>query len=100
LPSRGRPTRTTATGSWCPLISLYFANLAAERGPVRVRGGAALGVTLLAARPLAKADHLPSGSRTLGDIALVASLAGLCALLVGVEAVRRSWFANRLSCSS
>ena len=79
-------------GFLVPLISLYFANLAAERGPVRVRGGAALGVTLLAAALIAKLITF-LGFPTLGDIALVASLAGLCALLAGVEAVRRFWFA-------
>src|ERR1019366_10482149 len=40
-------------GFLVPLISLYFANLAAERGPVKVRGGVAVGATLLTLAVLA-----------------------------------------------
>jgi exosortase len=79
-------------GFLVPLISLYFANLAAERGPVKVRGGVAVGATLLTLAVLAKMLTL-LGFGTLGDVALVAALAGLCVLLAGVDALRRYGFA-------
>jgi exosortase len=80
-------------GFLVPLISLYFANLAAERGPVRVRGGAVLGAALLAGALLVKLATVVIVVGTLGDIALVVSIAGLCALLMGVEGLRRYGFA-------
>jgi len=80
-------------GFLVPLISLYFANLAAERGPVRVRGGVALGASLLAGALLAKLATVVVVVGTLGDLALVAALAGLLALLAGSAALRRYGFA-------
>jgi exosortase len=80
-------------GFLVPLISLYFANMAAERGPVAVRGGAGLGVVLLTVAVLAKLATVVVVVGTLGDLALVAALAGLCALLVGKEALKRYGFA-------
>jgi exosortase len=79
-------------GFLVPLISLYFANLAAERGPVPIRGGVRLGLTVILVAVLAKMATI-LGFGTLGDIALIATLIGLCAVLAGIEAVRRYWFA-------
>jgi exosortase len=80
-------------GFLVPLISLYFVNQAARRGPVRVRGGAVLGSALLVMALSAKLTTGVIAFGTLGDLALVLAIAGLCALLAGVEALRRYWFA-------
>jgi exosortase len=80
-------------GFLVPLISLYLANLAAERGPVRVRGGAGLGLALLAVALLVKIATVIIMAGTLGDLALVVALAGVCALLAGTDALKRYGFA-------
>jgi exosortase len=80
-------------GFLVPLISLYFANLAAARGPVPVRGGAVLGTALLAAGVLVKLATVIVIVGTLGDLALLVALAGLVALLAGTAALRRYGFA-------
>ena len=80
-------------GFLVPLISLYFANMAAERGPVAVKGGARLGLGLLGGAVLAKLATVVVVVGTLGDLALVAALAGLCALIAGAPALKRYWFA-------
>ncbi|MFO0910194.1 MAG: exosortase/archaeosortase family protein [Isosphaeraceae bacterium] len=79
-------------GFLVPLISLYFANLVAERGPVRVRGGVGLGATLLVVALLAKLATVVIAFGTLGDLAFILSLAGLCSLIAGSEVLRRFWF--------
>lgn len=80
-------------GFLVPLIGLYFANLAAERGPIRVRGGGVLGAFILIVALLAKLSTAIIAFGTLGDLAFIAALAGLCALLAGVDALRRYGFA-------
>ncbi len=80
-------------GFLVPLISLYFANLAAERGPLRVRGGALVGTGLLAGALLAKLATVVIAVGTLGDLALIVSIAGVVAVLAGTEALRRYGFA-------
>lgn len=81
-------------GFLVPLISLYFANLAAERGPLKSRGGGvALGASLLGVALLAKLATVVIVMGTLGDLALLGALAGTCALLAGGDALRRFWFA-------
>lgn len=80
-------------GFLVPLISLYFANQAAARGPVRPGGGAALGAALLAGALAVKLATVVVSVGTLGDLALVAALAGVCSLLAGAEALRRYGFA-------
>lgn len=80
-------------GFLVPLISLYFANLAAERGPVAVRGGAVLGTALLASALVVKLATVVVVVGTLGDLAFLVSIAGACALLAGAEALKRYGFA-------
>jgi len=80
-------------GFLVPLISLYFANQAASRGPVPVRGGAALGAALLASAMFVKLVTVVIVAGTFGDLALIASIAGVCALLAGTEALKRYGFA-------
>ena len=80
-------------GFLVPLISLYFANLAAARGPVPTRGGAWLGTALLSVAMLAKLATVVVVVGTLGDVALLVALAGVCSLLAGAGALRRYGFA-------
>jgi exosortase len=80
-------------GFLVPLISLYFANLVAQRGPVPVRGGTALGATLLGVSLLAKLATEVIAFGTLGDVGLIGAIAGICALLAGAEALKRYGFA-------
>ena len=80
-------------GFLVPLLSLYFANEAARRGPVPVRGGLALGTTFLVLALLGRlvTTLVPVG--IIGDGALLLGLAGTCALLAGTAALRRFGFA-------
>jgi exosortase len=80
-------------GFLVPLMSLYFANEAARRGPVAVRGGARLGASLLALAMLGKLATVLVPVGIVGDLALLLGLAGLCALLAGRAALRRYGFA-------
>jgi len=80
-------------GFLVPFISLYFANLAAERGPVRVRGGAVLGSALLAGAMLVKLATVVITVGTLGDLAFLVAIAGMTALLAGAGALKRYGFA-------
>ena len=93
-PCRGSTDENYSHGFLVPLISLYFANLAARRGPVAVRSGVGLGVGLLAA--LARWAGWPrswSRSASWATSSFLLGLAGLCALLLGTDALRRYWFA-------
>jgi exosortase len=80
-------------GFLVPLISLYFASQAAARGPVRVRGGFGIGVFLLAVGLLVKLATVVVVVGTLGDLALLATIAGVVALLAGIDALKRYAFA-------
>jgi exosortase len=80
-------------GFLVPLIALYFANLAAERGPVAVRGGGALGPALLFSALLVKLATVIVVVGTLGDLAFIVAIAGVVALLAGTAALRRYGFA-------
>ena len=81
-------------GFLVPLISLYFANQAASRpGPARSEGGAGLGTALLVGALLVKLGTVVVSVGTLGDLALVAAIAGICTLLGGTEALWRYGFA-------
>jgi exosortase len=80
-------------GFLVPLISLYFANLVAQRGPVPVRGGVVLGATLLGLSLLAKLATEVIAFGTLGDLGLITAIAGMCAFLAGAEALKRYGFA-------
>ncbi len=80
-------------GFLVPLLSLYFANQAAGRGPVAVRRGVGLGIGLLTVALLVKLATVVVVVGTLGDLALLAAIAGIVALLAGTGALRRYWFA-------
>jgi exosortase len=80
-------------GFLVPFISLYFANQAAGRGPVRLSGGVGLGLWLLTCGLLIKLATVVIVVGTLGDLALLVCLSGICSLLLGIEALQRYWFA-------
>lgn len=80
-------------GFLVPLISLYFANEAARRGPVRVRSGVGIGVGLLVLSILGRLVTIVVPVGIIGDGAFLLGLAGICCLLFGTEALRRYWFA-------
>jgi exosortase len=80
-------------GFLVPLIAAYFADQAARRGPVRVKGGSVLGGGLLAASVLICLLTIPLPIPFLGQIGFIAGLAGIFGLLFGEEALRRYWFA-------
>lgn len=80
-------------GFLVPLISLYFANQVASRGPVPIRGGTWIGGLMLVASVVVRFVTIPLPIPFLGDVAFLVGLAGLFALLFGVAALRRCWFA-------
>jgi exosortase len=80
-------------GFLVPLISLYFADQAARRGPVHLRAGSILGIILLTFSLLTRLAMILVPIPFLGDLALLIGLAGICALLFGVEALKRYGFA-------
>jgi len=80
-------------GFLVPLISLYFANEAARKGPVAIRSGLGLGLTLLGLCIGIKLATIPIPFPVASDYGFVLGLAGLCAALVGVDALKRYWFA-------
>ena len=80
-------------GFLVPLISLYFANEAARRGPVPVRSGARLGSALIGLGLAIKLTTIVIPFPVASDYGLLLALAGICALLAGTGALRRYWFA-------
>ncbi len=80
-------------GFLVPFISLYFANLSAQKGPVPIKGGLSLGLVCLGIALAIRMLTIPLPIPFLADLALVLGLAGLCAVLYGRGALRRYWFA-------
>jgi exosortase len=80
-------------GFLVPLISLYFASLAAQRGPVAVRSGIGLGLGLLAVSMLGRLATILIPVGVVGDLSFLLGLAGICAVLFGRDALKRYWFA-------
>jgi exosortase len=80
-------------GFLVPLISLYFADQAARRGPIAVRSGIALGAGLLSLALAGKLATIIVPVGTVGDYSFLLALAGAFCLLWGQEALRRFWFA-------
>lgn len=79
-------------GFLVPLLSLYFANLVAQRGPVPMRSGVWLGGVLLALAILVRLITVPLPIPFLGDLSLLVGLAGMFAILLGSAALKRYWF--------
>ena len=80
-------------GFLVPFISLYFANLAAERGAVERRGGGVLGTILLSGALLLKLATVVIAVGTLGDLAFLIAIAGVTALIGGIDVLKRYGFA-------
>jgi EpsI family protein len=80
-------------GFLVPLLSLYFANEAARRGPVACRGGRLLGSALIGVAILGRLATILVPIGLVGDAAFVLGLAGIVATLAGTAALRRYWFA-------
>jgi exosortase len=80
-------------GFLVPVIALYFADQAARRGPVSVKGGSGLGIIMLVGAVLIRLLTIPLPIPFLGQLAFIVGLAGLFALLFGAAALRRYWFA-------
>ena len=80
-------------GFLVPLISLYFASQAANRGSVPVGGGGILGSQLLLLALCLQLITVPLPIPFLGDIAFLIGLAGVFALIFGTLALKRYWFA-------
>ena len=80
-------------GFLVPLISLYFANEAARRGPVPIRSGVVLGTGLIVLAILGRMATILVPIGIVGGVAFLFGLAGICALLLGGPALRRYGFA-------
>lgn len=79
-------------GFLVPLISLYFANRAAQRGPVAVRSGVGLGLGLLSLSMLGRLATVAVYVGIVGDLSFLLGLAGVIALLFGSDVLRRYGF--------
>ncbi len=80
-------------GFLVPLLSLYFAHEAARRGPLRLRNGVGLGSGLIVLAILGRLATILVPVGIVGDVAFVLGLAGICALILGRDALRRYSFA-------
>jgi exosortase len=80
-------------GFLVPLISLFFANQVARRGPVAISGGQWCGGLLLVTALLVRLVTIPLPIPFLGDVGFLVGLAGLFTLICGTLAFRRYWFA-------
>src|SRR5262249_50820399 len=73
--------------------SAYFADQVARRGPMAIRGGAALGGAMLALSVIIRLVTIPLPIPFLGQVGFIVGLTGIFGLLFGTEALRRYWFA-------
>lgn len=80
-------------GFLVPLIALYFADQAARRGPVPVRGGVWLGSIMLVLSMLVCLVRIALPIDFLGQLAFILGLAGLFGLIFGSQALKRYGFA-------
>jgi exosortase len=80
-------------GFLVPLIAAYFADQAARRGPVPVRGGGAIGGAMLALSVLIRLVTIPLPISFVGQVAFIMGLTGIFGLMFGASALRRYWFA-------
>ncbi len=80
-------------GFLVPLISLYFANEAARRGPIAVRSGVTLGSALIGLALAIKLATIVVPFPAASDYGFLLALAGTCSILAGSGALKRFWFA-------
>lgn len=80
-------------GFLVPILSLYFANEAARRGPIAPRSGVALGLSLIVASVLGKLATIVVPIGIVGDLSLPIGLAGVCSLVLGIDGLKRFAFA-------
>jgi exosortase len=79
-------------GFLVPLIAAYFADQAARRGPVPVKGGTAVGAAMLGSSVLIRLVTIPLPIPFVGQLGFIVGLTGLFGLLFGSSALRRYWF--------
>ena len=79
-------------GFLVPLLSLYFAREALNRGQISRRGGSALGVALLVVSILLRLATILVPVGIVGDLGFLIGLAGVCSLLLGRAALGRFGF--------
>lgn len=89
---RWRTDDNYSHGFLVPFLSLYFASHVARRGPVPIRSGVAVGASLLGTAILGRLLTVLLPIPFLADLSLLLGLAGIFALLLGAEALRRYWF--------
>ena len=80
-------------GFLVPFLSLYFANEAARRGPVPVRSGVFVGSLLVAVSLAIKLATVIIPFPAASDYGFLLALAGLCAILAGLDVLKQYWFA-------
>lgn len=80
-------------GFLVPLISLYFANIAAARGPVRYEPALSLGSGLIALSILGRLATIVVPVGIVGDLSMLTGLFGICVLFAGRAAAQRYAFA-------
>jgi len=80
-------------GFLVPLISLYFANQVASRGPLPIRGGKWAGSLLLVVALVGRLITISLPIEFLGDVAFLIGLAGWFTVLLGTVVLKRFWFA-------
>jgi exosortase len=79
-------------GFLVPLISLYFARQVSRREAFRVRSGVGLGVWLLGIALFGRLATVLIPVGFISDLSFLLGLAGLCALLAGMDTLKRYWF--------
>jgi EpsI family protein len=79
-------------GFLVPLISLYFANRVASKGPIPIQGGTWLGSSLIVVSLALRLVTIPLPIPFLSDVALLIGLTGLFTLMTGATALKRYWF--------
>lgn len=80
-------------GFLVPFISLYFANMAAQYGPIRQVSAVGLGVFLLVFALLGRLATIVVPVGIASDLSFIAGLAGIVALFAGRDALSRYGFA-------
>ncbi|MGP0069175.1 MAG: exosortase/archaeosortase family protein [Isosphaeraceae bacterium] len=80
-------------GFLVPLISLYFANQVARRGPTPARGGGWLGGSMLVSALVVRLLTTQMPVPFVEALAFLVALAGMFTLLYGTSALKSYWFA-------